>query len=99
MKKDVDLRRIMKLREDIRKGEAKERELQEYLKTQREQLRQQENDYIVKKTRELLTSGDDVLDILKVTQELVLGDDTEEEEQESESAPVSKMYEEDYMNE
>lgn len=99
MKKDVDLRRIMKQREDIRKGEAKERELQEYLKTQREQLRQQENDYIVKKTRELLTSGDDVLDILKVTQELVLGDDTKEEEQESESAPVSKMYEEDYMNE
>lgn len=99
MKKDVDLRRIMKLREDIRKGEAKERELQEYLKTQREQLRQQENDYIVKKTRELLTSSDDVLDILKVTQELVLGDDTEEEEQEPESAPVSKMYEEDYVNE
>ena len=42
MKKDVDLRRIMKTRDDIRKGEAKEREVQEYLKTQRELLRQQE---------------------------------------------------------
>ena len=99
MKKDVDLRRIMKTRDDIRKGEAKEREVQEYLKTQRELLRQQENDYIIKKTRELLANGDDVLDILKVTQELILGDETEEEEPVTETEPVSKMYGEDYENE
>ena len=84
MKKDIDLRRILKGRDDIRKGEAKEREIQEYLKTQRELVRQLENDYIVKKTRELQESGGDVLDILKVTQGLILGD--EETEDESDSA-------------
>lgn len=80
MKKDIDLRRILKGRDDIRKGEAKEREIQEYLKTQRELVRQLENDYIVKKTRELQESGGDVLDILKVTQELILGDEDTEDE-------------------
>ena len=84
MKKDIDLRRILKGRDDIRKGEAKEREIQECLKTQRELVRQLENDYIVKKTRELQESGGDVLDILKVTQGLILGD--EETEDESDSA-------------
>lgn len=83
MKKDIDLRRILKGRDDIRKGEAKEREIQEYLKTQRELVRQLENDYIVKKTRELQESGGDVLDILKVTQELILGDEDTEDESDS----------------
>lgn len=83
MKKDIDLRRILKGRDDIRKGEAKEREIQEYLKTQRELVRHLENDYIVKKTRELQESGGDVLDILKVTQELILGDEDTEDESDS----------------
>ena len=66
-------KKIDKVREDIRKAEAKIREMEEYLKTLRASLRQLEDEEIVKQIRGLKAKDNDILETLRMAQEMLGG--------------------------
>lgn len=59
-------KKIEKVREDIRKAEARVREADEYLKTLRAKERQLEDEEIVAQIRSMQEKGADILDVLRV---------------------------------
>ncbi len=59
-------RKLVKVREDIRKAEARLKEAQEYLKTLRARERQLEDAEIIARIRGMQTKGDDIMDVLRV---------------------------------
>ena len=61
-------RRITKVREDIRKAEAKAREAEEYVKTLRAKERQLEDEEIVARIRGMQEKGADIMDVLQEVQ-------------------------------
>lgn len=61
-------KKITKIRDDIRKAEARLREDEEYLKTLRARQRQLEDEEIVNQIRAMQEKGSDVLDVLKTVQ-------------------------------
>ncbi len=61
---EIENKKIMKVREDIRKAEAKAREVDEYIKTLRAKERQLEDDAIIAEIRAMQEKGGDVLDVL-----------------------------------
>ena len=61
-------KKITKIREDIRKAEARLREDEEYLKTLRARQRQLEDEEIVSQIRAMQEKGSDVLDVLRTVQ-------------------------------
>ena len=56
--------KIQKVREDIRRAEAKQREITEYLKTLRLKEKQLCDDEIIKAMRQMAGKGGDVMEIL-----------------------------------
>ena len=63
-------KKLTKVREDIRKAEARLREDEEYLKTLRIKQRQIEDDEIVAQIRTMQEKGSDVLDVLRTVQDM-----------------------------
>lgn len=61
-------KKLSKVREDIKKAEARLREDEEYLKTLRARQRQLEDEEIVSQIRAMQEKGSDVLDVLKAVQ-------------------------------
>lgn len=61
-------RKITKVREDIRKAEAKAREAEEYVKTLRAKERQLEDEEIVAQIRGMQEKGADIMDVLQEVQ-------------------------------
>lgn len=58
-------RKITKVREDIRKAEARAREAEEYVKTLRAKERQLEDEEIVARIRGMQEKGADIMDVLQ----------------------------------
>lgn len=63
-------KKIERVREDIRKTENKMRELEEFLKTLRLQEKQLEDEEIIKQIRSLNSKNGDVLDVLRMVQNM-----------------------------
>ena len=63
-------KKLTKVREDIKKAEARLREDEEYLKTLRARQRQIEDEEIVAQIRAMQEKGSDVLDVLRTVQTL-----------------------------
>ena len=63
-------KKLSKVREDIKKAEARLREEEEYLKTLRAKQRQIEDDEIVAQIRAMQEKGSDVLDVLRAVKDL-----------------------------
>ena len=63
-------KKLTKVREDIRKAEARLREDEEYLKTLRIKQRQIEDEEIVAQIRAMQEKGSDVLDVLRTVQDM-----------------------------
>lgn len=63
-------KKIERVREDIRKTENKIREMEEYLKTLRLQEKQLEDEEIIKQIRSLNGKNGDVLDVLRMVQNM-----------------------------
>ena len=63
-------KKLSKVREDIKKAEARLREEEEYLKTLRAKQRQIEDDEIVAQIRAMQEKGSDVLDVLRTVKDL-----------------------------
>lgn len=61
-------RKITKVREDIRKAEARAREAEEYVKTLRAKERQLEDEEIVARIRGMQEKGADIMDVLQEVQ-------------------------------
>jgi len=62
-------KKIQKVREDIRKAEARLKEDEEYLKTLRARQRQLEDDEIIAQIRSMQAKGGDIMDTLRKVQE------------------------------
>lgn len=63
-------KKIQKVREDIRKAEARLKEDEEYLKTLRARQRQLEDDEIIAQIRSMQAKGGDIMDTLRKVQEM-----------------------------
>ena len=63
-------KKLERVREDIRKAEARLREDEEYLKTLRARQRQLEDDEIIAQIRSMQKKGGDVLEVLRTVQDL-----------------------------
>ena len=63
-------KKLERVREDIRKAEARLREDEEYLKTLRARQRQLEDDEIIAQIRSMQKKGGDVLEVLHTVQDL-----------------------------
>lgn len=63
-------KKLERVREDIRKAEAKLREDEEYLKTLRARERQLEDDEIIAQIRSMQKKGSDVLEVLRTVQDM-----------------------------
>jgi hypothetical protein len=61
-------RKIAKVREDIRKAEARAREAEEYVKTLRAKERQLEDEEIIARIRAMQGKGTDIMDVLRDVQ-------------------------------
>jgi hypothetical protein len=61
-------RKIAKVREDIRKAEARAREAEEYVKTLRAKERQLEDEEIITRIRAMQGKGTDIMDVLRDVQ-------------------------------
>lgn len=61
-------RKITKVREEIRKAEARAREAEEYVKTLRAKERQLEDEEIVARIRGMQEKGADIMDVLQEVQ-------------------------------
>lgn len=66
-------KKIQKVREDIRKAEARLKEDEEYLKTLRARQRQLEDDEIIAQIRSMQAKGGDIMDTLRKVQEMKAG--------------------------
>ena len=66
-------KKIQKIREDIRKAEARLKEDEEYLKTLRARQRQLEDDEIIAQIRSMQAKGGDIMDTLRKVQEMKAG--------------------------
>ncbi|MCD8122494.1 MAG: DUF4315 family protein [Lachnospiraceae bacterium] len=75
-------KKIDKVREEIRKTEKKIRELEEYLKTQKDKERQLVDEEIVSQIRSMQEKGGDVLEVLRMVQDMKTS--AEEKKKESE---------------
>lgn len=72
-------KKIEKVREDIRKAEARVREADEYLKTLRAKERQLEDEEIVAQIRSMQEKGADILDVLRIVKGRKDSSDREDE--------------------
>lgn len=61
-------KKIEKVREDIRKAEARAREAEEYVKTLRAKERQLEDEEIIARIRAMQGKGADIMDVLRDVQ-------------------------------
>lgn len=66
-------KKIQKVREDIRKAEARLKEDEEYLKTLRARQRQLEDDEIIAQIRSMQDKGSDIMETLRKVQEMKAG--------------------------
>ncbi len=74
-------KKIEKVREEIRKTESKIRELEEYLKTQKDKERQLVDEEIVSQIRAMQEKNGDVLDVLRMVQDMKSSTENKESEE------------------